>query len=233
MRELPLSWFCFLAFAGVSLAGAAGAQDAAEEVVADSEGAGSDNGGSDQTRPESAPGPLEPLPPVSIDELAPRAQQPSFDAGVLMAPCGVGSSPVFQRTRFCLGGMFDVLYFRKHEDSPAFGGYGQLATAGFQDFRASLGVSGLVPLVAWVNVGLRGGALLVAGAEGVAPGFEGYLEVGQRSFSYTGRYSMSHMLFFGMQWNSPGAFEQPSGTTIWIGARLDGYWLSAPGLLFQ
>lgn len=175
----------------------------------------------------------EALPPVPLEALTVSARQPSWDTGLLMAACGVGESPLFQRTRFCLGGMVDALYFRKSENSAAFGGYGQVSTSGFRDLRASLGASGLIPLVSWVNLGLRGGALVVANSEGVAPGLEAFVELGQRSFSLTGRYSMSHMLFAGVQWNAAGVFEQPSGTTIWLGVRLDGYWLSLPGLLFQ
>lgn len=173
------------------------------------------------------------LPPPAVDEMRVKARQPSWDTGVLTAVCGVGAGPAWQRTRFCLGGMVDALYFRKSEHSPAFGAYGQVATSGFRDFRLSMGASGLTPLVSWVNLSLRAGPLLVASQEGAALGFETFVELGQRSFSYTGRYSLSHAIFGGVQWNAPGAFEQPSGTTLWIGARFDGYWLSVPGLLFQ
>lgn len=175
----------------------------------------------------------KPLPPVSIDEMRVRVRQPSWDTGVLMAACGVGADPAWRRTRFCLGGVIDALYFRKSDHSPAFGGYGQMGTSGFRDFRLSMGVSGLVPLVSWVNLSLRAGPMLVASREGAALGLETFVEVGQRSFSPTGRYSLSHALFTGVQWNAPGAFSQPSGTTIWLGVRFDGYWLSAPALLFQ
>jgi len=176
--------------------------------------------------------PTDTLPPVRIDELRAHALQPSWDTGVITGVCGAGSTRAWEATKFCLGGMVDALFWRKSETSPGLGGYGQLSTVGFRDGRLSMGLASIIPLHSWFTLGARGGGLMRFNASGAAPGLEAYLEFGQRSFSFNQRYSLSHSLLVGLQWSAATSSLEPS-TAIWLALRFDGYWLSAPALLFR
>ncbi len=172
------------------------------------------------------------LPPVPTEEMTSKAPQPSWDTGLLLSACGVGKERPFERTKFCLGALGDVVFFRENEDEFGFGGYAQLGTAGFRDVRGGVGLSAVFSLVDWFTLTTRGGGLVVASEGGTQPGLEGYVELGQRSVSLKSHYALSHSLFGGLQY----ALETtglPASSTIWIGLRLDAVWLTAPVALFR
>lgn len=177
------------------------------------------------------PSQVLPLPPVPTLELSPRAPQPSWDTGLLAAVCGVGEPQVWQTTKFCMGAVADVLWGRRQETDRAFGGYAQVTTAGFRDVRFSLGGAYLQPLGDWLTAELRVGPLMRI--EGMpAWGAQGSLELGQRSFSYKSRYSLSHALLLGFDFSAKNQ-HLPANTALWIGIRVDAYWLTAPAMLLQ
>src|SRR5690606_6557840 len=142
--------------------------------------------------------------------------------------CGTGEDATWQRTRFCLGGVADVMWGRRAETEPGAGGYFQISTAGFRDVRPSLGVTGIVSLLDWFTLSARAGGLARLGGSGARPGAEGYLELGHRSVSHRSRYALSNALFGGVQWVAATSSRDYAERTIWIGLRLDGVWLTAP-----
>ena len=168
-----------------------------------------------------------PLPPVPVDELRAKSPQPSWDTGILVAACGVGTDRAFQTTKFCGGGLADVIFLRKNESQPGLGAYGQISTAGFRDARFSAGLSGIVSLIDWFSLGLRTGGLVATTFSHTSPGLEGYFELGHRSVSHRSHYAVSHAFFGGMQFTA-AAGEVPAAHAIWIGLRIDGLWLTAP-----
>lgn len=172
------------------------------------------------------------LPPVPVDELSGPGPRPSFDVGIVSAVCGVSGTRVWERTQFCLGGMADLLFLRTRDRSPALGGYLEVATAGFNDSRFGFGPSALLPVGKWLTLTGRVGPLLKAGGGGAQAGAEGYLELGQRSFSQHTGYSLSHALLGGLNYTAAGS-GLPSGTVIWLGLRVDAYWLTLPRLLLN
>lgn len=174
----------------------------------------------------------EPLPPVPVEELSGNEARPSFDVGLLAAVCGVSGDKFWQRTQFCLGGVADLLFLRTRDRSPAVGGYVQAGTAGFNDSRFSLGVSALLPVGQWMTLTARLGPMLKAGGGGAQVGGEGYLELGQRSYSEHTGYSLSHALLAGLQVHAAGS-GLPSGTALWLGVRVDAYWLTLPRMLWN
>lgn len=174
----------------------------------------------------------EPLPPVPVDELQGNAPSPSWDTGMLFAACGVKAERFWEKTRFCGGGLVDVIWGRADETEAGGGAYFQVATSGFSDVRPSLGLSGIVSLVEWFTISGRTGGLVRVGQGGPRPGVEGYLEFGHRSVSYESAYSLSHALLTGIQWVSKGTQDPRAETTLWVGLRIDGIWLTAPKMLF-
>lgn len=173
----------------------------------------------------------EPLPPVPVSELRRDPKTPSFDTALLLAACGVGEERLWEGTRFCLGGLVDVVFARKEETDPGVGAYLSVGSAGFRDVRASLGAAGIISLVEWFTLGARAGGLLRMDERGAAPGAQGFLELGHRSVSYKSHYALSHTLFFGADWVAP-LQDSRQETTIWIGLRVDAVWLTAPRFLF-
>ncbi len=172
------------------------------------------------------------LPPVPLQQLRPQAKMPSWDAGVLLAPCGVGSTAIWQETQFCLGALVDVFWGRESSNEFAYGLYGQVGSAGFNDVRASSGAALLFPFFDFMIIEGRLGGLARVNQESVAPGGELFLEWGTRNFSYSQPYSLSHTLLAGLQWTAPSSSSSAS-TALWLGVRFDGYWLSAPAMLLQ
>ncbi len=171
------------------------------------------------------------LPPVPVTELSARGPEPSWDTGLIAAVCGVGEPGFWQETKFCLGAMADVLWGRQQEADHALGGYAQVGSAGFRDVRFSMGAAYVQPWGDWLVTELRVGPLMrIEGHP--AWGAQGSLEIGQRSFSYKSRYSLSHALLLGFDFTARNE-HLPINTVFWIGIRLDAYWLTAPAMLFQ
>lgn len=171
------------------------------------------------------------LPAFDKSKFESRAPQPSWDTGLLMGVCGVGEVRLWQQTRFCLGGVADLLFRRTTEDRVGWGAYGQVSSAGFRDARLALGPSLVVPAGSWLVTTLRAGPLLRFEG-GAAPGAQAYLELGQRSVNFKSHYSLSHSLFLGFDW-SAATENVAENTSLWIGLRVDAYWLTAPAMLFQ
>jgi hypothetical protein len=63
------------------------------------------------------------LPPVPVEQMAAKAPQPSWDTGLLLGMCGVGNEQVWQVTKFCLGGVVDLMFLRERENETGIGGY--------------------------------------------------------------------------------------------------------------
>jgi hypothetical protein len=171
------------------------------------------------------------LPDVPGGQLAAHSPQPSWDTGLLLGVCGVGNERAWQVTKFCIGGLIDMMFLREQEDETGLGGYLALGSAGFRDVRVSGGVTSVVSLIDWFSLSLRGGGLGVLTSQGVQPGVEGYIGLGHRSVSLSSRYALSHSFFAGMQYalKSSGL---PASHAIWVGLQIDGVWLTAPrGLL--
>lgn len=170
-------------------------------------------------------------PPFDKKKFESLAPQPSWDTGLLLGVCGVGQARVWQQTRFCLGGVADVIFARTDEEQLGWGAYAQLSSAGFRDARLGAGASLVVPTGSWLVTTLRAGPLLRFEG-GAAPGAQGYLELGQRSVNLRSRYSLSHSLFLGFDWTAANQHVEQN-TSLWIGLRVDAYWLTAPAMLFQ
>lgn len=180
----------------------------------------------------SEPKTSEPLPLVPTSEMSAKSPEPSWDTGLLLGVCGVGEERAWEVTKFCLGGLFDVMFLRKQENETGIGAYAALSTAGFRDVRASGGITSIFSLIDWFSLTARVGGLGVFTPEGVQPGFEGYLGIGQRSVSLRSHYALSHSFFAGLQYALPSA-ELPASHAIWLGFQLDGVWFTAPLGLFR
>lgn len=181
--------------------------------------------------PNEAQGTELQLPPVPRQELRIRAPSPQWNLGLVAGACGVGQR-LWEGTDFCGGLVADVLFLRRRPSDGGLGGYVQLASSGFADFRGSAGMTGMIPLGRIFTLSARVGGLAVTFAEGAAPGIEGYLEFGLRSLNFSAGYSLTHTLVIGLQ-HTPGEGSR-AGTNIWLAARIDAFWLVAPfGMLFR
>lgn len=172
------------------------------------------------------------LPEVPDGQISARSPQPSWDTGLLLGVCGVGNERAWETTKFCLGGLFDVMFLREQEDETGLGGYLALGSAGFRDVRVSGGFTSVVSLVDWFSLSLRAGGLGVLSSQGAQPGMEGYLGLGHRSVSLSSHYALSHSFFAGMQYALKGG-GLPASHAIWVGLHVDGVWFTAPIGLFR
>lgn len=172
------------------------------------------------------------LPEVPVQEMAASSPQPSWDTGLLLGACGLGNERAWEITKFCIGGLVDVLFLRKREDQTGLGGYLELGSAGFRDFRVSGGMTSVVSLIDWFSLSLRAGGLAVLSSKGAQPGVEGYFGFGHRSVSLSSHYALSHSFFAGMQYALPSN-DLPASHALWLGLQIDGVWLTAPVGLFR
>lgn len=172
------------------------------------------------------------LSPVPATEMSEAGKTPSWDTGLLLGVCGVGNERPWQVTKFCLGGLVDLLFLRDTEDKAGLGGYAQVSSAGFVDIRTSGGITSAISLIDWFSLSLRGGGMAVMSPRGAQPGIEGYLGLGHRSISLRSHYALSHSFFGGMQYALPSG-SLPASHAIWAGLRIDGVWLTAPIGLFR
>lgn len=178
-----------------------------------------------------------PLPAVNVTPHQPPSREPSLDAGLLLAGCGIvekpsGKAARLASVRFCAGLLADAYFGRHSYQSPAGGGYLAVGTAGFRDVRASLGLAGLLPVGGWASLLGRVGPLLVVGPD-LAPGAQVAVEIGHRSLAYESHYSLTHALFVSAEVTAPAQHSLNSSLALLVGLRIDGYWLSAPALVFQ
>ena len=171
------------------------------------------------------------LPAPDREALAPRAPTPGWDIGVLAGVCGVGQTAVWQGTEFCGALLADVLWLRRTRQDVGLGAYALTGTAGFYDFRASLGPEVHLPIGQLFAAGLRAGPLLHVMGDGVAAGFTLQGEFGIRALNQSGPYTLTHTLVVG--WDQSFGEGSRVGSSLTIALRIDGFWLAAPlGMIF-
>jgi len=171
------------------------------------------------------------LSPPSQEALGPRAKTPDWDVGLVAGVCGVGQSAVWQGTEFCGGVLADVLWLRRTPRHVGLGGFVQTGTAGFFDFRATLGPELHVPLGGLFSANLRTGPLLHVMGDAALPGFTLVGEFGVRARNHSGHYALTHTLVLG--WDQSFGTGSRAGSALTIGLRVDAFWLAAPiGMLF-
>jgi hypothetical protein len=128
---------------------------------------------------------------------------------------------------FHLGARGDLLFLRSSPRQMGLGPYVDVATAGFRDVDAGGGLSWLVPLWEDLPVVLSGGAFAREGrTRTLAPGVEGTLFAGSRSYNFHSSYGMAIGLFAQTRWVP----ESPSTLDVVIGVQLDAEILALPVL---
>lgn len=118
-----------------------------------------------------------------------------------------------------------------HEDESGWGWAVEAGSAGFSDFRAGLSAAGFVPVSHWFGLGFRAGPLLRIEE---LPSFGGrvVVELGHRNFYTETHYSLMHALFVAVDVTAPTQRELVAHS-LWLGLRLDGFWLTAPAWWLQ
>ena len=126
------------------------------------------------------------------------------------------------------GGRADVLFLRSRGTDMALGPYADVATSSFHDADVGGGVEWLIPVRDDLPFVLSAGALARSG-EGLswAPGLEGTLFWGSRSFNYHSWYGLAAGLFAQARY-VPGS---PERTDFVFGLQIDGELLLMPPML--
>jgi hypothetical protein len=138
-------------------------------------------------------------------------------------PSGVPSSG----TVLHLGARADVLLLRARERDMAVGPYLDVATAGFHDVDAGGGGEWLLPLTEDFSVLGAGGGFLRSGAgRDWAPGAEGTLFFGSRSYNFHSWYGLAVGAFVQSRWVP----ATPATLDIVAGVQLDVALLAMPFL---
>jgi hypothetical protein len=156
------------------------------------------------------------------------AADPQISAGVTAG--GViedAAGPAPPSGAFHLGARGDALLLRSSPRDPGLGPYLDVATASFHNLDLGGGLEGLLPLTGDFAAALSGGAFARDAAGGWAPGVEGTLFVGGRSYNYDSVYGLALGLFAQTRW-LPAA---PSRLDVVIGAQVDAEVLVLPFLL--
>lgn len=136
-------------------------------------------------------------------------------------PGGVGTS-------LHLGGRVDVLFLRQRNGQMALGPYVDGATAGFHDVDLGGGLEWLLPMTSDVPVVVSAGGLARDGdGRSWAPGMEGTLFVGSRSFNFHSWYGLAAGAFVQSRWIP----APPSTVDIVVGVQLDLELVALPALL--
>jgi hypothetical protein len=181
--------------------------------------------------PPAEPAGSDALPPAPREALWPRAPTPNWDVGLTAGVCGVGQTSVWQGTEFCGALLADVLWLRHTRQHVGLGAFAAASTAGFYDFRPSIGLSLHVPTSQLLSLGLRAGPLLHVMGDAALPGFTVQTEFGVRAHNHSGHYSLSHALVLG--WDQSFGAGSRAGSCLTIALRVDAFWLAAPiGMLF-
>jgi hypothetical protein len=127
------------------------------------------------------------------------------------------------------GGRADVLFLRSRGTDMAIGPYVDVATSSFHDIDVGGGIGWLLPVRDDLPFVLSAGAI-VRNGEGWswAPGLEGTLFWGPRSYNYHSWYGMASGLFAQTRYipGSPGQMD------LVFGVQIDGEILIMPSLLF-
>lgn len=126
------------------------------------------------------------------------------------------------------GGRADVLFLRSRGTDMAIGPYVDVATSSFHDVDAGGGAEWLLPVRDDLPLVLSAGAFVRNGeGRAWAPGLEGTLFWGSRSYNYHSWYGMAVGLFAQARY-LPGA---PSQADVVFGVQIDGELLVMPSLL--
>jgi hypothetical protein len=126
-----------------------------------------------------------------------------------------------------LGARGDVLFFRSNPRQMGFGPYVDVATGGFESVDTGAGVSWLLPLVEDFPLVVSGGAFARNGQDRVwAPGLEGTLFAGSRSYNFHSWYGMALGFFAQSRWVP----ASPATLDLVLGVQLDAEVLAMPVL---
>jgi hypothetical protein len=137
-----------------------------------------------------------------------------------VGPTGMGAS-------LHLGARGDVLFLRSHNGEMALGPYVDGATAGFHDVDVGGGLEWLLPMTSEVPLVLSAGGLARNGdGRAWAPGVEGTLFVGSRSFNFHSWYGLAAGAFVQTRWIP----ASPSTVDVVLGVQLDLELLALPAL---
>ena len=147
--------------------------------------------------------------------------QPLAQRGSL---CGVGTTHLWQSTRFCNALFADLLFARERNADWGVGVHAEVSTAGFWDARYGGGPALLVPVASdfplIVSLGAYGHEL-----ESVALG--GSLFFGSRSYNFHSTYNLAAGLFVAA-YRDLG--DDPA-SLVAIGIELDAFLIAAPFVL--
>lgn len=126
------------------------------------------------------------------------------------------------------GGHADVLFLRSRGSDMAIGPYVDAATSSFHDFDAGGGISWLLPVRDDLPFVLSAGAFARTGeGRNWAPGLEGTIFWGSRSYNFHSWYGMATGLFAQIRY-VPSAPEQMD---LVFGVQIDGELLIMPSML--
>lgn len=129
---------------------------------------------------------------------------------------------------FHFGGRADVLFLRDRGNQMAIGPYVDAATASLRDVDLGGGLEWLLPVRDDLPVVLAAG-LVARDGEGRtwAPGLEGTVFFGSRSYNYHSWYGLTFGLFAQTRW-----IPSPPATADFIfGVQIDGEFLAMPSML--
>lgn len=155
----------------------------------------------------------------------PAAADPQWNTALVPSGCLLGDrGAVFDRTAFCGAVRADVLFLRERTGDFGLGPYVSFGTAAFEDFRPSVGISALLPIIDDFPVVLSGGLVL---RDLQHPGWSSSLFWGLRSYNFHGTYNLAFGVVLGMERD----FSDPSRSAATIGFHVDGFLLALPGLL--
>jgi hypothetical protein len=153
------------------------------------------------------------------------AADPQWNAGLMTGVCGRGADgELWQNSCWYNGLRGDVLFGRNRNTDFGLGPYAQLATSGFEDVRTSGGLSGLVPWDGFLPLVLSAGGYARRDDDTWAPGLEGWLFIGSRSYNFHSSYGIAAGLVVGYQRD----LTDRGDNAIVIAAQLDGLLLSLP-----
>lgn len=138
------------------------------------------------------------------------------------------SGPPGPNTTLHLGARADVLFLRQHNGGMALGPYADVATPAFHGVDLGGGAEWLIPLTDDVPAILSAGGFARDGSgRSWAPGVEGTVFVGSRSFNFHSWYGLALGAFVQTRWVP----DTPSTVNVVLGVQLDAELLVLPVLL--
>ncbi len=156
------------------------------------------------------------------------AAAPQASLGVTVGGAFENAVPGPPGGAFCLGGRSDVLFGRSRGADMALGPYAEAGTLSFHNLDVAAGAEWLIPLRDELPLVLSVGALVRdGGGRSWAPGMEGTVFFGSRSYNFHSWYGMATGLFAQTRW-IPG----PESTVDAVfGVQIDAELLVMPVLL--